>query len=393
MGLLSPGGVHSHMEHIKQAAIMLVNQGIAVFVHAFLDGRDTPPKSAMNYMKEFKESIKNFPLIKIASISGRYYAMDRDNRYERIEKAYQAIVSGNALKFSDPLTAISNSYNQEITDEFIVPHVSDEFNGIQNSDGLWMINFRSDRVRQLLKSLLFENFSEFKREKIINFGPRLAMNEYADFLNPYITSIFSKDIVGNGLGEVLAKHGMKQLRVAETEKYAHVTFFFNGGIEQPFNGEERILIPSPKVSTYDLQPEMSAREVTKNVLNAMARDDLSLIVVNFANADMVGHTGVVEAIKKAVMCLDDCVQQIINKALATNWVILITADHGNAEHMQEIDDTPHTAHTCNPVPLVMINGPDDAKLSHGTLADITPTILNLLNLKQPSEITGKNLLC
>lgn len=393
MGLLSPGGVHSHINHIKQAAILLAKQGIPVFIHAFLDGRDTPPKSAINYMDEFITAIGAFPLIKIASISGRYYAMDRDNRYERTEKAYQAIIAGNGLNFSDPLLAIKNSYNQGITDEFMVPHVNDEFNGAHSGDGLWMINFRSDRVRQLLKSLLFKEFSEFKREKIINFDQRLAMNEYADFLNPLISSIFTKDIISDGLGETLANNNLKQLRVAETEKYAHVTFFFNGGIEQPFNGEERILIPSPKVSTYDLQPEMSAHLVTEKVLNAMDRNDLSLIVVNFANADMVGHTGVVEAIKKAVQCLDDCVQKIVDKSLLTDWTMLITADHGNAESMQEADNTPHTAHTCNPVPLVIINGDEDMRLANGTLADIAPTILSILNIKQPASMTGKILLC
>lgn len=393
MGLLSPGGVHSHMNHIKQAAILLATQGIPVFVHAFLDGRDTPPKSALNYMDEFMAAISAFPLIKIASVSGRYYSMDRDNRYERTEKAYKAIILGDGIKFSDPLLAINNSYNQGITDEFMLPHVNDEFKGAQSGDGLWMINFRSDRVRQLLKSLLFAEFSEVKREKIISFGPRLAMNEYADFLNPLISSIFTKDTISDGLGEILANNNLKQLRVAETEKYAHVTFFFNGGIEQPFNGEERILIPSPKVSTYDLQPEMSAYLVTEKVLSAMDRNDLSLIVVNFANADMVGHTGVVEAIKKAVTCLDDCVQKIVDKSLLTEWTMLITADHGNAESMQEDDNTPHTAHTCNPVPLVMINGDEGVCLANGTLADISPTILSILNINQPASMTGKILLC
>jgi 2,3-bisphosphoglycerate-independent phosphoglycerate mutase len=393
MGLLSPGGVHSHMNHIKQAAILLATQGIPVFVHAFLDGRDTPPKSALNYMDEFIAAISAFPLIKIASVSGRYYSMDRDNRYERTEKAYKAIISGDGIKFSDPLLAINNSYNQGITDEFMLPHVNDEFKGAQSGDGLWMINFRSDRVRQLLKSLLFAEFSEFKREKITSFGHRLAMNEYADFLNPLISSIFMKDTISDGLGEILANNNLKQLRVAETEKYAHVTFFFNGGIEQPLNGEERILIPSPKVSTYDLQPEMSAYLITEKVLSAMDRNDLSLIVVNFANADMVGHTGVVEAIKKAVTCLDDCVQKIVDKSLLTDWTMLITADHGNAESMQEDDNTPHTAHTCNPVPLVMINGDEGVRLANGTLADISPTILSILNINQPASMTGKILLC
>lgn len=393
MGLLSPGGVHSHIDHIKQAAIMLAKQGIPVFVHAFLDGRDTPPKSAAEYMQEFLDSVKDFPLITIASISGRYYAMDRDNRYERTEKAYRAVIEGEAPQFYDAVTAISNSYSQGITDEFMVPQINSDYKGAQNGDGLWMINFRSDRVRQILKSLFFETFTEFKRNKVVNFGIRLAMNEYADFLNPYITSVFQKDVITNGLGEILAKCGLKQLRVAETEKYAHVTFFFNGGIEHPLQNEERILVPSPKVATYDLQPEMSAKEVLQNVLNAMDRDDLSLIVVNFANADMVGHTGVVEAIKKAITCIDDCVQQIIDKSLTNNWITLITADHGNAEHMQEDDHSPHTAHTCNPVPLVMVNGSQNAKLSHGTLADVAPTILHLLSLEQPLEMTGKNLVC
>lgn len=393
MGLLSPGGVHSHMEHIKQAAVMLAKEGIPVFIHAFLDGRDTPPKSASEYMQEFIKSVQDFPLITIASISGRYYAMDRDNRYDRTEKTYRAIIEGMAPQFFDAVEAIQNSYAQSVTDEFFVPQVHSTYKGVQDGEGLWMINFRSDRVRQILKSLLFEEFTEFKRVKVVNFGPRIAMNEYADFLTPYIASVFTKDVINNGLGEILAKHNLKQLRVAETEKYAHVTFFFNGGIEQPFQNEERILVPSPKVATYDLQPEMSANEVLQNVLNAMDRDDLSLIVVNFANADMVGHTGVVEAIKQAIICIDDCVQQIAEKSLKNNWITLVTADHGNAEYMQEDDHSPHTAHTCNPVPLVMLNGPQNAKLLHGTLADVAPTILHLLGIKQPLEMTGKNLVC
>lgn len=393
MGLLSSGGVHSHISHIIEASRLLGDAGITVHVHGFLDGRDTPPQSAKGYINEFLKAISSYPNVHLASLSGRYFAMDRDNRWDRIELAYKAIVEANAPKFSHPVQAIENSYHNNITDEFLVPTIHENYHGIHDGDGLWMINFRSDRVRQLLRSLLFKDFFMFERKKVIHFGPTLAMNEYANDLTPLIPSIFEKDAVDQSLGEVIATQDLKQLRTAETEKYAHVTFFLNGGQEAPFKNEERIMIPSPKVSTYDLQPEMSAIKVTEAVTHAMERNDLSLIVVNYANTDMVGHTGVIEAIHKAVACVDNCIKILEQKAIENNWTLLITADHGNAECMREEDKlTPHTAHTCNPVPFVLING-NGKQLSPGSLADIAPTILDIMGIVQPKAMTGKSLLC
>ncbi len=393
MGLLSPGGVHSHMHHLAEAAKLLAKSGITVYVHGLLDGRDTPPQSAAIYVAEFLKAIAGYGKIHLATLGGRYYAMDRDNRWERIALAYDALVNGSAPKFSDGLQALHNSYAQKITDEFMVPVVHEAYPGMQDGDGLWMINFRSDRVRQILRSLLLGNFTQFKRARVAALGPTLAMNDYGEDLSPLIPSIFNKDTVDQSLGEVIANFSLKQLRVAETEKYAHVTFFLNGGRESPFVGEERAMIPSPNVATYDLQPEMSAVEVTQTVCTAMERDDLALIVVNYANTDMVGHTGIIAAIHRAVKCIDHCLKILEQKALEQNWVLLITADHGNVECMRETDGlTPHTAHTCNPVPFVQVNGPAQ-QLQPGTLADVAPTILEILKLAKPSKMTGKSLLC
>lgn len=394
MGLLSPGGVHSHMNHMIYVAKLLDEAGITVHVHAFLDGRDTSPKSSTEYVKQFLKAIENHSNIHLASLSGRYFSMDRDNRWERTELAYKAIVQAQAPKFSSPIQAIENNYENGTTDEFITPVISEAYTGMQEEDGLWMVNFRSDRVRQILRSFLTSGFNEFKREKIIHFGPRLAMNEYAQDLTPLIPSVFEKNRVNQSLGEIISNLDLKQLRVAETEKYAHVTFFLNGGQEAPFKNEERILIPSPKVATYDLKPEMSAQEVTHAVTNAMEQKDLSLIVVNYANADMVGHTGNIEAVDHAIKCIDQCLKTLEEKALEHNWILIITADHGNAECMREKDElTMHTAHTCNPVPFVLINSNDKGSLKTGSLADIAPTILSIMNIEQPKEMTGKSLLC
>mgnify|MGYP000753532646 CR=1 FL=1 len=393
MGLLSPGGVHSHMNHVIEAAKLLADAGVDVYVHGFLDGRDTPPKSAAAYVNIFLKAISNYSNINLASLGGRYFAMDRDNRWDRIQLAYKAIVQANAPTFSSAIQAVESSYSNGITDEFILPTIHETYTGIQNGDGLWMINFRADRVRQFLRSLLAQDFCQFDRKEIIEFGPTLAMNEYADDLNLLIPSIFIKATIDQSLGEIISNRGLKQLRVAETEKYAHVTFFLNGGRETPFQGEERVMIPSPHVATYDLQPEMSAAEVTKIVTQAMERNDLSLIVVNYANTDMVGHTGIIEAINKAVSYVDGCIKTLEQKAIENDWVLLVTADHGNAECMREDDKlTPHTAHTCNPVPFVLVNSA--AKhLNPGTLADVAPTILSIMEIPQPQEMTGESLLC
>lgn len=394
MGLLSPGGVHSHIDHIIYAAKLLSESGITTHVHGFLDGRDTSPKSASEYINKFLNAIKNHSNIHLSSICGRYFAMDRDNRWERTECAYKAIVEAETQLFHSPLQAIEKNYKQGITDEFVKPMVSKQYKGMQDGDGLWMINFRSDRVRQILRSLLMPDFNKFKREKIIHFGPTLAMNDYAQDLESHISAIFEKDPFNQSLGEVVSSLGLRQLRVAETEKYAHVTFFLNGGREEPFKNEERILIPSPKVSTYDLQPEMSAFEVTKAVTNSMKQKDLSLIVVNYANADMVGHTGNMEAVNQSIKCVDQCIKTLEQNAIKNDWVLIITADHGNAECMKESDGiTAHTAHTRNFVPFVLMNFHKQSSLKPGTLADIAPTILDIMNITQPKEMTGRSLIC
>lgn len=391
MGLLSSGGVHSHINHIIGAAKLLATNGITVYVHGFLDGRDTPPQSAGHYVDEFLKATKGYANIQLVTLSGRYYSMDRDNRWERIELAYNAMVSAHAPKFDDASITIKNSYALGVTDEFIKPIVHEKYMGMQNGDGLWMINFRSDRVRQLLRSLLLKDFTSFKREKVVEFGTTLAMNDYSDDLEQLIPTIFSKVKLGQSLGETIAKLGLKQMRIAETEKYAHVTFFLNGGQEAQFAGEERVMIPSPTVATYDLQPEMSAQNVTETICQAMERSDLSLIVANYANTDMVGHTGVISAIHKAVACVDNCLKILVQKAIEHNWVLLITSDHGNVECMRETDGvTPHTAHTCNPVPFVQVNGPN-YQLNTGTLADVAPTILKIMDIDKPLEMTGKSL--
>ena len=392
IGLLSPGGVHSHMQHIIKAAKILENAGITVYVHGFLDGRDTPPRSAAGYVSEFLSVIKDYPNIQLISLCGRYYSMDRDNRWERTEIAYNAIVKGIAQKFDDPIDAITNFYKDGGSDEFMKPHVLQTYQGMKSGDGLWMINFRADRVRQLLRSFLHNDFSKFSRDQMIEFGPKLAMNSYSEDLDSLIPAIIKKDELDQSLGEIIANNHLKQLRVAETEKYAHVTFFLNAGREEQFEGEERLMIPSPSVATYDLQPEMSALKVTETVCQAMDRDDLSFIVVNYANTDMVGHTGVIDAIYKAVSCVDNCLSVLEKKALEKDWVLLITADHGNVECMREPDGvTPHTAHTCNPVPFVAINGPLK-NLQNGTLADVAPTILEIMDIAKPQDMTGKSLL-
>ncbi len=392
LGLISPGGVHSHQNHILAVAKLLDSQGIQVKIHAFLDGRDTPPQSALEYLEEFEKGL-NGTNCRIATIGGRYYGMDRDKRWERVKVAYDAIVSGEAKNhFKSAHEAISNSYINEVTDEFIQPSIIGNYQGMQDGEGLWMVNFRADRVRQILSSLLLDSFTEFSRIKKVRFSSTLGMTEYADNLTPLMPAVFEKTPLSNGLGEIFGLSGKSQLRIAETEKYAHVTFFFNGGREEPFPNEDRILVPSPKVATYDLQPEMSADKITENVLSAMHKKNHQFIVVNYANPDMVGHTGVVKAIEEAIRKVDECLNKLEKAALNDEWVMLITSDHGNAEFMKENDDTPHTAHTCNPVPFLMINGPK-RKIKHGgALCDIAPTILELLDYKKPLEMTGNSLL-
>lgn len=392
LGLLSPGGVHSHQDHILAVANFLADAGIRVHIHAFLDGRDTPPQSSLKYVHDFQKQLK--PGAKIVTLGGRYFAMDRDKRWERVTLAYETLVSGKSnLTFDDSCQAIEHFYKNNITDEFIPPVALGNYSGMQDGEALWMINFRADRVRQILSSLLQPHFSDFQREKVVNFSAVLGMTEYSDALLPLIPPVFEKIPLNNGLGEIISKAGQKQVRIAETEKYAHVTFFFNGGREEPFENESRILVPSPKVATYDLQPKMSAKEVTDHVVEEMRKKESQLIVVNYANTDMVGHTGVKEAIKEAVSSVDSCLERLERTALDENWMMVVTADHGNAELMVDSDGAPHTAHTCNPVPFMVINAPHVKQLkAEGALCDVAPTVLELLEYKQPKEMTGHSLL-
>ncbi|MCE3230339.1 MAG: phosphoglyceromutase [Alphaproteobacteria bacterium] len=394
MGLLSPGGVHSHQSHIEAIVRFLTEQRVPVHVHAILDGRDTPPQSAYGYIKDFFDHTTH-PL---STIGGRYFAMDRDKRWDRIEKAYQAIVFGEGPCIHDPLAFLKDHYKNGGGDEFVLPHCHESYRGMKDGDGLFMVNFRADRVRQILKALLMPDFSAFNRGRPVSFGATLAMGEYATELTPLILPLFPKEQATDSLGSIVSTAGLKQLRIAETEKYAHVTFFLNGGREATFPGEDRILVPSPDVATYDLKPEMSAGHVTDKAIDAMTNrqkpNPYALIVINYANTDMVGHTGAQEAIIKAVETIDRCLGRLEEAAKEAGYALIITADHGNVEQM--VDETTgivHTAHTCNPVPFVLVNGPKNiTAVANGQLSDLAPTVLSLLGLAIPSSMTGQSLL-
>lgn len=392
LGLLSPGGVHSHQNHILALAGIIAKEGIKVYLHAFLDGRDTPPQSAKTYVREIEAKLPKE--VTWATIGGRYYAMDRDKRWDRVERAYDAMMGIVGENVASPLLAIEESYSQGITDEFIHPTIMVGFNGMKDGDGVLMANFRADRAREILLALLDPYFASFPRKRIVNFAAALGMTEYSEELNPLMKAIFPSAELKNTLGEVIAKAGLKQLRIAETEKYAHVTFFFNGGEEKILPGEERILVPSPKVATYDLQPEMSAFEVTDQLVGAIESRQFDLIVVNYANTDMVGHSGELKPAIKAVEVVDQCLGRIADAVKKEGGILLITADHGNAETMQDPETgEKHTAHTLNLVPFILISaGTNRAIARGGRLADVAPTILALMDLPQPKEMTGHSLL-
>ncbi|NIA68290.1 2,3-bisphosphoglycerate-independent phosphoglycerate mutase [Pelagibius litoralis] len=391
MGLMSPGGVHSHQNQIAALSEVLAGAGIPVAVHAFLDGRDTPPRSALDFLKAFQAKAPN---ARIATVSGRYYAMDRDKRWARVEKAYCTLVQGEGEHAGDALKAIEQSYAAETSDEFVLPTVIADYKGMADGDGLFMANFRADRAREILTALLDPAFDGFQRGRQASFACALGMVEYSTQLNAFLATLFPPEDLAETLGEIVSEHGKRQLRIAETEKYAHVTFFFNGGREDVFDGEERILVPSPDVATYDLQPEMSAPEVTDKLVEAIGSGRFDLVVVNYANGDMVGHTGDLVAAMKAVACVDTCVGRLAEAVEKAGGCILLTADHGNAEQMtDESTGQAHTAHTMNKVPLLLINGPQQVTgLSEGRLADIAPTILDLMNLPRPAAMTGNSLL-
>lgn len=392
LGLVSPGGVHSHQDHMVALAKLLAAQGVTVKIHAFLDGRDTPPKSALGYMKKFLADLGDAATI--ATVSGRFFAMDRDKRWDRVEQAYDVAVDGKGAAAKSALAAIEAAYERDETDEFVAPSAIAGYAGMQDGDGVLMANFRADRARELLTALLDPAFDGFARGRTIRFGAVLGMVEYSSALAKFMPCLFTSAALENVLGAVLAKAGMRQLRIAETEKYAHVTFFLNGGVEQEFPGETRILVPSPKVKTYDMQPEMSAPELTDKLVAAIGSGDFDLIVVNYANGDMVGHTGNLQAAIQAAQTIDASLGRLEAAVQQAGGVMLVTADHGNIEMMQDPDThEAHTAHTLNLVPAILVNGPKEAVgLKDGILADVAPTLLQLLGLPQPGEMTGRSLL-
>ncbi len=393
MGLLSPGGVHSHQDHMAALAGIVGGAGVPVCVHAFLDGRDTPPKSAGEFMARFLADVSHVPDLAMGTVSGRYYAMDRDKRWERVEKAYAALVEAAGETAPEALAAIDQSYRLGATDEFMLPTVIGGYAGMADGDGVLMANFRADRAREILGALADPGFDDFPRSRVADFAARVGMVEYSTDLNRFFSALFPPPQLDNILGQLVSEAGMTQLRIAETEKYAHVTFFLNGGREAVYPGEERILVPSPKVATYDLKPEMSAVEVTDKLVQAIESGRFDLVVVNYANGDMVGHTGKLEAAIKAAQCLDGCLGRLETAVRKRGGVLLITADHGNLEMMRDgSTGQPHTAHTLNLVPVILVNGRAPA-LRDGRLADVAPTVLGLLGLPRPEEMTGRSLLC
>ncbi len=393
IGLISPGGVHGHQSHVAALARIIAGAGVSVRIHGILDGRDVAPISARQDMQVFLDDIADQSGIDIATISGRYYALDRDKNWDRVARCYHALVSANGKHAVDPLAAIDASYSLSVTDEFVIPTVIGDYQGIQDGDGLLIANFRADRVRQLTVALVDREFDDFPRRRVPKFAAAVGMTEYSRRLNRFLNTVFPPMTLDNGLGETIAKHRLRQLRIAETEKYAHVTYFFNGGQDIEFNGEERLLIPSPRVQTYDMQPEMSALKLTECLTQAIKGGGYDFVVVNYANPDMVGHTGILSAAIQAVETVDTCLGRLRCAVADVGGVLLVTADHGNAEIMRDPQTgQPHTSHSLNPVPTILVNGPAGVMLGNGRLADIAPTVLALLAIEQPKEMTGHSLL-
>ena len=391
IGLVSPGGVHSHQNHAVALAKILTDAKVPAVVHALTDGRDTPPQSAAEYLKAFTAALP--PSVPVVTVDGRYYAMDRDKRWERVSKAYDAIVAAEGPRFADPQAAIADAYANKIYDEFIIPAVIGNYNGMKDGDGVLCFNFRADRVREILGAMLDPAFSGFARKRTVKFAAAVGMAQYSDELDKFMQTIFPSQSFPNILGEVVAAADRTQLRMAETEKYPHVTYFLNGGREEPFVGEDRIMVPSPKVATYDLQPEMSAPELTDKAVEAIKSGKYDFIVLNFANPDMVGHTGSLPAAIKAVETVDTGLGKIANAIQAMGGALLITADHGNCEMLLDpATGGPHTAHTLNPVPLILAGAGNRLVVKEGRLADIAPTLLELMGLPKPPEMTGASLL-
>ena len=382
MGLVSDGGVHSHLSHLLALIELASANGVRTVVHAFLDGRDVPPRSALEYV----DAVDGYEGCRIGTVMGRYYAMDRDNRWERIELAYRALVSGEGVSAESAAGAVANAYERGENDEFVLPTIVRGSAPIADGDSIIFFNFRPDRAREITRSFVDPDFDHFEHKKLDNLY-FACMTEYDATIDADVA--YAPEEIANTLGGVLSKQGLRQLRIAETEKYAHVTFFFNGGVETPKPWEDRCLIPSPKVATYDLLPEMSAYEVTDAVLERIGSYDV--IILNYANCDMVGHTGIFEAAVTAVETVDACVGRVIDAVQKIGGSAIITADHGNAEEMADEDGTPHTAHTTNPVPLILVTDPAVAGVRDGKLADIAPTMLAMLGLPKPPEMTGESI--
>ena len=392
MGLLSEGGVHSHMNHLKALVRLAAQNGLEkVYLHCFMDGRDVPPDSGKHYMEDICAYLKEVGVGKVATVSGRYYAMDRDKRWERVKEAYDLLVNGIGRKSDNMVQAMQESYDADVTDEFIKPIVNTTCDGrIKEGDVVIFFNYRNDRAKELTIVLTQQDMPEAGMHTIPGLQYYCMTPYDASFKGVHI--LFDKENVHNTLGEYLSKSHKTQLHIAETEKYAHVTFFFNGGRETPFEGEDRILVPSPKVATYDLKPEMSAYEVKDKLVAAIGENKYDFIVVNYANGDMVGHTGVYSAIEKAVVAIDACVRDTVEAAKANGYEVIIIADHGNADNAENADGTPNTAHSLNPVPFVYVTENKNARVEDGILADVAPSICHIMGLPQPAEMTGHDLL-
>jgi len=391
LGLVSPGGVHSHQDQAAALAKILDEAGVPTLVHVLTDGRDTPPQAGGEYLRRLLDVLPKS--VKIGSVCGRYFAMDRDKRWERVEKAYNAIVEAEGPRFADAPAVIADAYANKKFDEFIVPAVIGDYKGMKDGDGVLCFNFRADRVREILGAMLEPEFSGFARKRVVKFATAVGMTQYSDELDQLMETIFPAQTLANILGEVVAQAGRTQLRMAETEKYPHVTYFLNGGREQPYAGEDRIMVQSPKVATYDLQPEMSAPELTDKAVAAINSGKYDLIVLNYANPDMVGHTGSLPAAIKAVETVDTGLGRIAGAIEKSGGALLVTADHGNSELMRDPETGgPHTAHTTNPVPLMLVGGRNRGLVAEGRLADLAPTLLELMELPKPKEMTGASLL-
>ena len=390
VGLVSNGGVHAHTDHAVALAWALARAGLTIRVHACMDGRDTAPRSGAGFLAEL---CRKLPAgASVVTVCGRYYAMDRDRRWDRVARAYAAIADGQGYSYADAASAVDAGYNADVTDEFIVPSVVDGYRGMRDGDGLLCFNFRADRVRELLAALLDPGFDGFPRSRRPAFAAAAGMTRYGDALAPLMDALFPPQSMHHLLGQVVAAAGRRQLRMAETEKYPHVTYFLNGGEEPPLAGEDRIMIPSPKVATYDLQPEMSAPELTDRAVGAIESGRYDLIVLNYANADMVGHSGVMEAAVRAVEAVDAGLGRVAEAIEAVGGALLVIADHGNCETMRDpLTGGPHTAHTTNRVP-VMLLGVDGERIADGRLADVAPTLLQIMGIAQPAEMTGRSLL-